>query len=241
MQSPRPTSPPTRLRVRLLLAVGSVLVITGLVIGLYVVYALVLTGRETAAVQSELREAWAAADAEGIEPSGAGETGDDLDAGDDEGDAATADAASPDAGVALLEAHPEDGSASPLGDEPLVVVSGTTYEELKRGPGHYPHSAAPGEDGNVAVAGHRTTYGAPFFDLDALAAGDRLDLTDQEGERHHYEVREQRVVQPHDTWVVGDDPLDLDAPTLTLTTCHPRFSAAERLVVFAELVDGEEP
>ena len=166
MQSPRPTSPPTRLRVRLLLAVGSVLVITGLVIGLYVVYALVLTGRETAAVQSELREAWAAADAEGIEPSGAGETGDDLDAGDD-------------AGVALLEAHPEDGSASPLGDEPLVVVSGTTYEELKRGPGHYPHSAAPGEDGNVAVAGHRTTYGAPFFDLDALAAGDRLDLTDQ--------------------------------------------------------------
>lgn len=105
-----------------------------------------------------------------------------------------------------------------------------------RGPGHYPQTASPGADGNFAVAGHRTTYGAPFFHLDELRDGDEVHVTDTDGSRHVYEVRMQRSVSPGDVLVIGPDPLQTGRATLTLTTCNPRFSNRERLVVHAELV-----
>ena len=233
------------------MALGGLLVSAGAVVGLYVLYALVLTGQETAAAQAELRESWV--DPEAVEASdeddGDAQRGTDRDDVHDERDAedeqdaedddGAEDAEAPQDGVALLEVLTADGEPGPLDDDPYVVVEGVTYDDLTRGPGHYPHSAQPGEEGNVAVAGHRTTYGSPFFHLDAVSEGDRIEVTDREGQVHRYEVREQRVVQPSDTWVVEDDPLDTGEPTLTLTTCHPRFSAAERLIVFAELVETE--
>lgn len=123
----------------------------------------------------------------------------------------------------------------PVQDDPLLVVEGVGVDELKRGPGHYPGTALPGQPGNFAVAGHRTTYAAPFYDLDQLRPGDRIRVTDRGGTRWTYSVVGQRIVAPTDVEVIGPDPLATGRATLTLTTCNPRFSAAQRLIVFAEL------
>lgn len=111
-----------------------------------------------------------------------------------------------------------------------VVVQGTSTADLRQGPGHYPGTPLPGQPGNAAIAGHRTTYGAPFFDLDHLARGDVIVMTTAQG-RFRYAVTSTLVVDPDDTAVVGPTPF----AELTLTTCNPRFSAAQRLVVHARL------
>lgn len=139
-------------------------------------------------------------------------------------------------GVAMVEFE-RPGRPTPLvHDGPLVVLDGVTLDDLARGPGHYPGTALPGRPGNFAIAGHRTTHGAPFFHLDALRSGDLVLVTDRRGRHYTYEVAAERLVLPTDTWVIGRDPLGTGRPTLTLTTCNPRFSAAERLVVHAQLV-----
>jgi sortase A len=122
-----------------------------------------------------------------------------------------------------------------LHDDPVLVVEGISVADLRRGPGHYPGTAEPGQPGNVGISGHRTTYGAPFYDLDQLEPGDEVHLVDRQGREWVYDVIEQRVIAPTDLWVVGEDPLETGAPMLTLTTCNPRFSSRERLVVFAQL------
>ena len=113
-----------------------------------------------------------------------------------------------------------------------VVVEGITGEALKKGPGHYPKSADPWDgEGRVAIAGHRTTYGAPFWDLDKLGPGDQIQLETEQGV-FEYVVTRSRIVAPTATEVT----LPTAHPTLILTTCNPRFSAAERLIVFADRV-----
>jgi sortase A len=113
-----------------------------------------------------------------------------------------------------------------------VVVEGIGTEDLKKGPGHYPKSADPWDDeGRVAIAGHRTTYGAPFWDLDKVRTGDEIRLETEKG-IFTYVVSRTRIVAPTATEVT----IPTAHPTLILTTCNPRFSAAERLVVFADLV-----
>jgi sortase A len=112
-----------------------------------------------------------------------------------------------------------------------VFVEGTSREDLKKGPGHYPGTPLPGQLGNAAIAGHRTTYGQPFFNLDKLSRGDEIVTTSTVG-RYTYEVRDMLIVKPDDTFVVDNTP---DAQ-LTLTTCNPKFSARQRLVVKAALV-----
>jgi sortase A len=115
-----------------------------------------------------------------------------------------------------------------------VVVQGTTTEALKKGPGHYVKTADPWDDrGRVGIAGHRTTYGAPFWSLDQVERGDEIFLRTEFG-GFRYEVTGSQTILPTQTEV-------LDAtrrPTLVLTTCTPRFSAAQRLVVFADLMGG---
>ena len=107
------------------------------------------------------------------------------------------------------------------------VVSGTSESLLELGPGHYANTALPGMGGNVGIAGHRTTYGAPFAELDQLQIGDELILT-VDSKKYHYSVDEVTVVEAIGGEYVlynrGDD-------RLTLTTCHPRYSAKQRLVV----------
>jgi sortase A len=113
-----------------------------------------------------------------------------------------------------------------------VVVEGTDTESLRKGPGHYTWTSYPWEDtGTVGIAGHRTTYGAPFWSLDELTRDDRIVLATEYG-IFNYRVTHRALIDPSDASVL--DPSD--KPTLVLTTCNPRFSATQRLVVFADRV-----
>ena len=112
-----------------------------------------------------------------------------------------------------------------------IVVSGVGVDELKKGPGHYPDTPLPGQGGNVGIAGHRTTYGAPFFRVDELAPGDDVILTSTTGDRFVYKVTEQFIVAPSQYEVLAPS----DEPILTLTSCHPRYSASKRIIVRAAL------
>jgi sortase A len=117
----------------------------------------------------------------------------------------------------------------PALDVDTVVVEGITPSALRAGAGHYPQSPLPCESGNVAIAGHRTTYGKPFGNLDRLKAGDVIELTTPVGGCQYTLTKAPYVVAPNDLSVL--DPTN--DRFLTLTTCHPRGSAAQRLIVQA--------
>src|SRR5680860_380952 len=108
------------------------------------------------------------------------------------------------------------------------MVEGTDTGSLRKGPGHYPDTPLPGERGTVAIAGDRTTYGAPFRKIDQLAKGDRIVLSMPDG-RYLYRVEQQQIVEPTALWVT--DPVGYQR--LVLSACHPLHSAAQRIVVFA--------
>lgn len=116
----------------------------------------------------------------------------------------------------------------------LYIVPGVAVEDLKKGPGHYPETPLPGQLGNASVAGHRTTYGAPFFDVDQIAVGDQMTVTLITGERFVYQVTATEVVTAEDYWVVTTR--DPNVAELTLTSCHPKYTARERYVVHSVLV-----
>jgi sortase A len=111
-----------------------------------------------------------------------------------------------------------------------VVVDGTDAGELRTGPGHYPATPLPGEHGTIGIAGHRTTYGAPFRRIDRLRPGDPIELTMPYG-RFTYRVERTRIVPPTAVWVTDRRAYD----RLVLSACHPLYSAAKRIVVFARL------
>ena len=111
-----------------------------------------------------------------------------------------------------------------------IIVHGTDGETLRDGPGHYPATPLPGARGTVAIAGHRTTYGAPFRRVDDLDKGDRIELQMPYG-RFSYRVERLRIVEPTETSVTRRVAYD----QLVLTACHPLYSAAQRIVVFARL------
>jgi sortase A len=113
-----------------------------------------------------------------------------------------------------------------------VVVAGTGTSDLRRGPGHYPGTPLPGASGTVAIAGHRTTYGAPFRKLDKLGKGDRIEVRMPYG-TFVYRVEQRRIVAPTALWVTHRTSYD----RLILSACHPLYSAAQRIVVFARLID----
>jgi sortase A len=127
---------------------------------------------------------------------------------------------------------------SPVGDISIpkiglsmVVVEGTGVAQLQAGPGHYSTTPLPGEAGNAAIAGHRTTYLHPFYNLNELDPGDSITVTTLQG-IFLYHVTSSQIVSPTDVSVVDTTP----TPTLTLTTCNPRYSASQRLIVHAALV-----
>ena len=113
------------------------------------------------------------------------------------------------------------------------VVAGVETADLKKGPGHYPSTPLPGELGNSAIAGHRTTYGEPFRHLDDLEIGDPIIITDLFNRTFTYSVTAQQIVKPSDSWVTATT--DPNKAILTLTTCDPEFSAKRRLIISAEL------
>jgi sortase A len=117
-----------------------------------------------------------------------------------------------------------------------AVVEGITVPDLRTGPGHYPATPLPGQLGNAAIAGHRTTYGAPFNRLDELVPGDPILVQTLAGQ-FRYTMTEQLIVSPKEVSVL--DPTA--EASLTLTTCNPKFSASQRLVVKAVLDPERSP
>jgi len=119
------------------------------------------------------------------------------------------------------------------------VVQGVSVGDLKKGPGHYPTTPMPGHQGNSAIAGHRTTYGAPFGRLDELKAGDEIRITTRDSGAlpYLYTVESMKSVNPGELQVL-DQTLDA---RLTLTTCTPKYSASHRLIVVAKLVGRAKP
>jgi sortase A len=113
----------------------------------------------------------------------------------------------------------------------FVVVKGTDPGDLRKGPGSYPQTPLPGAPGTVAIAGHRTTYGAPFRHIDQLTRGNTISLTMPYG-RFTYRVESKRIVGPDAIWVIDRVRYD----RLVLSACHPLYSASKRIVVFARLV-----
>ncbi|MBV8981816.1 MAG: class E sortase, partial [Acidimicrobiia bacterium] len=114
----------------------------------------------------------------------------------------------------------------------VVVVEGVTPTALRAGAGHYPQTPLPCEKGNVAIAGHRTTYGKPFADIDQLRVGDQIELDTPIGGCVYQLKRPPFVVDKSDLSVLNPT----NDKTLTLTSCHPKGSAAKRIIVKADWV-----
>jgi sortase A len=123
----------------------------------------------------------------------------------------------------------------PALDVDVVVVEGISASALRAGAGHYPSTPLPCEDGNVSIAGHRTTYGKPFANVDRLKVGDTIILETPVGSCTYELSRAPYIVKPENLTVVANDPTKR---TLTLTTCHPKGSAAQRLIIKATYARG---
>jgi len=201
------------------LTVGRILLVAGILVLLFIPYLLWGTGLQTAQSQNLLRAQFKS------EQHQAGVT------------TSTTPATKPagPAQVAPTEPQPAIGSAVGTIDIPeiglqMVVVQGTDVVRLQQGPGHYTNTPLPGEAGNSAIAGHRTTYLHPFYNLNELNPGNPIYITTTQG-LFQYDVISSQAVSPSDVSVVDTTT----SPELTLTTCTPRYSASQRLVVHAVL------
>jgi sortase A len=121
-----------------------------------------------------------------------------------------------------------------------VVVEGVGVRDLRRGPGHYPHTQLPGQVGNFVVSGHRTTYGAPFNRVDELHAGDPI-VVETKDTWYTYRVTSTEIVRPSAVEVTYPVPHHLGekptVATITLTSCNPKYSARTRIIVYGVLDD----
>lgn len=212
--------------------VGQALITLGVIVLLFVVYELQVTGvvasRAQDRLEDELQQSWSEAPRRPVATPVEGEP------------VAPPAVATPDLGGAFARLH----VPALDGYEPKSVVEGVSVEDLKQGgPGHIPDTALPGEVGNVVLSGHRTTYGAPFNRWDELEPGDLVVLETRDG-WFTYRITGSQVVLPNAVEVTFPVPGDRDAtPTrrlLTMTTCNPEYSARERLIVSAELTASDD-
>ena len=172
--------------------------------------------------------------------------------------------ASPELKQAYLDHTLQEGDSLtrikiPAIDVDVVVVEGTGEDALRAGAGHYKETALPCEDGTVGIAGHRTTYGRPFANLDLLKPGDTITLQTPVGQCSYQilppppkrqalnDTSAAFVINPNEVQVIERPDIarageNSPPPALlTLTTCHPKGSAAKRLVIQAKLVTGQSP
>ncbi len=270
--TPAPANQPNPRVTRLIGSIGKTFISTGVLILAFVGYQLYGTGIQEAQAQDDLRSDFEAALEQAAEfdiASAPVTSGVPVVIGEDEPGAESETATTsppstiPSDWYALL--FPEGGEEVarieiPSIDVDKIVVEGVQVADLRKGPGRYASTAVPGESGNAAIAGHRTTYGAPFHNIDLLLPGDEIHVTNILG-RFTYEVLPQAttdrvgfcqdfvpgeqppvpeggetfghfIVHPNDTCVLDDWGDD----RLTLTACHPKFSARERIIVTARLV-----
>ncbi|HEX9697752.1 MAG TPA: sortase [Actinomycetota bacterium] len=118
----------------------------------------------------------------------------------------------------------------------VIVVDGVSLSRLTYGPGRYPSTARIGGEGSTAIAGHRTGWGSPFLNLDKLRPGDEITLDSIEGTTYRYRVTKRIVVGPDGGWVLRGNPDSSATSQLTLTTCDPKFTSRNRMIVWADLI-----
>jgi sortase A len=216
-------------------AVGRVLITAGILVLLFVAYQLWGTSIYQARAQGQLRDQFEQTlRRHPLPPTSAPSA------------STTVPATTTTAAPSPAPAAPAPGDAVAIIDIPKIgvsqaVIEGVDVSELRKGPGHYPATSLPGEEGNAAIAGHRTTYGAPFGDLDQLGAGDEITIRTVRGTfLYRVDARGAFAVDPGDGDVLNAtaDPSrpGHNLATLTLTTCTPKYSAAQRLIVHADLV-----
>lgn len=197
--------------VHFLRGVGETLITIGLVLLLFVAYELWITDifahHSQVMLHGQLEKDWT------LHPAGGGI--EDVAIGD---------------GIAVLRIPRLGNNYDP------VIVEGVGTAALQKGPGHYPGTALPGQIGNFVVSGHRTTYGKPFSNLDKVQKGDAV-VIETRTDWVTYTVTGREIVSPSDVALVdpvrshpGEKPTERQ---LTFTTCNPRFSAAQRLVLEA--------
>ncbi len=143
--------------------------------------------------------------------------------------------ASPPARARVIAKKPLKGDAIGKLTIPAIklkrfLVQGTDTASLRKGPGHYPSTPLPGQRGTAAIAGHRTTYGAPFRHLDSLKRGDRI-IVDMPYGRYVYIVQRLKIVDPSELSILKRKSYN----RLVLSACHPLYSAAQRIIAFARL------
>lgn len=225
---------------KVLNVVGRVCITAGVLILLFVAYQLWGTGIREAQAQSRLK----------------GQFKDRLATTTTETTTTTTSTSSPGSDtVATLPpvtapAQPAPAEGDPVGQIKIakigldaIVVEGVSDDDLKTGPGHYPSTPLPGQKGNAGIAGHRTTYGAPFSSIDELDPGDEITITTIQGTFTYTVMRQDDgsghiIVSPDQTDVLNEVP---GKNTLTLTACHPKYSASQRIIVFAELKGEPKP
>ena len=206
--------------------IGQTLITVGVVLLLFVVYTLYITNifaaRDQRALNDDLAEAWATQ-----APLVPGTT--------------EPAPIAPGIGKAFARIYiPSIGVG--MGD-PLAVVQGVATADLKKGPGHLPESQLPGQVGNLVISGHRTTYGAPFNKLDQIDPGDQI-IVETATTYFTYTMRSSEIVKPSAFEVTFPVPHMKDAtPTrklITLTTCNPKYSAKQRLIILGELTHVDQ-
>ncbi|MBX3313115.1 MAG: class E sortase [Actinobacteria bacterium] len=215
---------------RVLGGVGRSMMTAGTLILLFVAYQLWGTGLQEAKAQRELRQEFSAM----LEQ---------VDATSTTTTTAAPDTTEPPEVVTAPADLPLPAEGDPVAEIRIprigitrTIVEGIGLDQLKRGVGHYPTSPLPGQAGNVAIAGHRTTYGQPFHNIDKLEPGDEITFRTLQGE-YRYEVI--------GTEIVADDAIevleDKGDNRVTLIACHPKYSLAQRIVVSAELKGSPAP
>jgi len=211
---------------RVLGAVGRTFITAGVLILLFVAYQLWGTGIREAQAQGRLEDAFeeALADAEHERTTST----------------TTPDAPADPETVPPIELPPDGEPVAriliPKIGVDKIVVEGPSLKNLKQGPGHFPETPLPGQEGNAAIAGHRTTYGAPFNRIDELEPGDEIIVETVQG-RFRYEMSEQLIVSPSEVHVLEDKGDN----RITLIACHPKYSARQRIVVVGQLAPEHEP
>jgi sortase A len=205
---------------RVVAGTGKVLITVGILILLFVVYQLWGTGIYTARQQNKLENQFE----EALRKAGSSKT--------PNFPTAEPTGAEPEIAPIDTDDHVAARIVIPKMEADYIVVQGVDESDLREGPGHYPSTPFPGQVGNAAIASHRTTYGAPFGRLDDLEPGDVIRTRTLQGS-FVYVVYDKFEVDPSDVSVLDADPAR--PATLTLTTCHPPYSAAKRLIVKAEL------
>lgn len=208
-------------------AVGRSCITLGTLLLLFVAYQLWGTGIREAQAQDKLRTEFHDTLAK---------TGQKPDDGHED-DATVGTIPNPVASIAAVpEGEPTAIISIPKINVHKTVVEGVGLPDLKKGPGHYPGTPLPGQKGNAAIAGHRTTYGAPFNRIDELKPGDSVYVQTVQG-KFRYVVKETMIVSPTQVEVLEDKGDN----RLTLTACHPKYSAKQRIVVVSELGPDQEP